>query len=145
MGQAEVKPAQAPRFDGGPAEPGGRTDGGAAAGSADDGRARFAVVCAAWARARSTTPGALVERTYRFAPGLVRVRAAGRRLAEAIDRSTAHLRTTDSARPPDLTVDVWDSAETGVPCRHEREAIEARLGVDLPDVTAMDWRHVLGP
>ncbi len=33
--------------------------------------------------------------------------------------------------------------ETGVPCRHEREAIEVRLGVDLPDTTALDWTHVL--
>ncbi len=47
----------------------------------------------------------------------------------------------NDARGTVKTVD----AETGVPCRHEREAIEARLGVDLPDVTAMDWRHVLGP
>lgn len=33
--------------------------------------------------------------------------------------------------------------ETGVPCRHEREAIEARIGVDLPDTTALDWPHIL--
>lgn len=34
--------------------------------------------------------------------------------------------------------------EGGAPCPHEREAIERRLGVDLPDVTALDWRHVVG-
>ena len=34
--------------------------------------------------------------------------------------------------------------ETGAPCRHEREAIEARIGVDLPDVDALDWDAVLG-
>lgn len=33
--------------------------------------------------------------------------------------------------------------ETGAPCAHEREGIEARLGVDLPDVTTLDWDHVL--
>jgi len=46
----------------------------------------------------------------------------------------------NDARGTVKTVD----AETGVPCKHEREAIESTLGVDLPDVTAMDWRHVLG-
>lgn len=45
----------------------------------------------------------------------------------------------NDARGTVRTVD----AETGVPCRHEREAIEARLGVDLPDTTALDWPHVL--
>jgi archaemetzincin len=34
--------------------------------------------------------------------------------------------------------------ETGVPCKHEREAIEAHLGIDLPDVTSLDWSAVLG-
>ena len=34
--------------------------------------------------------------------------------------------------------------ESGAPCRHEREAIEARTGVDLPDVAALDWDVVLG-
>lgn len=46
----------------------------------------------------------------------------------------------NDARGTVKTVD----AETGVPCKHEREAIEANLGVDLPDVTAMDWPRVLG-
>jgi hypothetical protein len=45
----------------------------------------------------------------------------------------------NDARGTVRTVD----AETGVPCRHEREAIEARLGVDLPDTTVLDWSHVL--
>ena len=34
--------------------------------------------------------------------------------------------------------------ESGAPCRHEREAIEARTGVDLPDVATLDWDVVLG-
>jgi predicted Zn-dependent protease len=34
-------------------------------------------------------------------------------------------------------------AETGAPCPHERAALEARLGLDLPDVRALDWRAVL--
>ena len=36
--------------------------------------------------------------------------------------------------------------ETGAPCPHERAAIEARTGVDLPDVGTLDWDRVLaGP
>ncbi len=46
----------------------------------------------------------------------------------------------NDARGTVKTVD----AETGVPCKHEREAIEATMGVDLPEVTAMDWAVVLG-
>jgi predicted Zn-dependent protease len=46
----------------------------------------------------------------------------------------------NDARGTVKTVD----AESGVPCKHEREAVEATLGVDLPDVTALDWGHVLG-
>ena len=34
-------------------------------------------------------------------------------------------------------------AEGGAPCRHEREELETRLGLDLPDVTALDWDLVL--
>lgn len=33
--------------------------------------------------------------------------------------------------------------ESGAPCRHEREAIEARTGVDLPDVRTLDWSTIL--
>lgn len=35
-------------------------------------------------------------------------------------------------------------AETGAPCPHERAALEARLGLTLPVVTALDWPTVLG-
>ena len=34
--------------------------------------------------------------------------------------------------------------ESGAPCPHERAAIEARNGVDLPDVDALDWPQILG-
>jgi archaemetzincin len=44
----------------------------------------------------------------------------------------------NDARGTVKTVD----AESGVPCKHEREAIEATLGADLPDVTSMDWARV---
>ncbi|MEZ4399192.1 MAG: archaemetzincin [Kofleriaceae bacterium] len=35
-------------------------------------------------------------------------------------------------------------AETGAPCPHERAAIEAATGVDLPDVDRLDWPAILG-
>lgn len=47
----------------------------------------------------------------------------------------------NDARGTVKTVD----AETGVPCKHEREAIERTLGVDLPDLTTMDWARVFAP
>jgi len=47
----------------------------------------------------------------------------------------------NDARGTVKTVD----AETGVPCKHEREAIEKNLGVDLPDLTTMDWSAVFAP
>lgn len=34
--------------------------------------------------------------------------------------------------------------ETGAPCPHERAAIVARIGVDLPEVTTLDWDQVIG-
>jgi len=34
--------------------------------------------------------------------------------------------------------------ETGVPCQHERDALETHLGVALPEVTALDWKQVVG-
>lgn len=46
----------------------------------------------------------------------------------------------NDARGTVKTVD----AESGVPCPHEREALETRLGLDLPDTTGLDWPHILG-
>ena len=36
-------------------------------------------------------------------------------------------------------------AETGAPCPHERAALDARLGLTLPVVSALDWSVVLAP
>ena len=36
-------------------------------------------------------------------------------------------------------------AETGAPCPHERVALDARLGLTLPVVAALDWAAVLAP
>jgi archaemetzincin len=61
----------------------------------------------------------------------------GHSLGLAHDDSVSGCMMND-ARGTVKTVD----AETGVPCKHEREAIEATLGADLPDVTTMDWSRV---
>ncbi len=86
--------------------------------------------------------------TFRTRRGVARrtslmrtVKVATHELGHALgldhDDSVAGCMMND-ARGTVKTVD----AETGVPCRHEREAIEATLGVDLPDATAMDWGRV---
>ena len=35
-------------------------------------------------------------------------------------------------------------AEDGMPCPHERAALDARLGLTLPAVASLDWDAVLG-
>lgn len=78
-------------------------------------------------------------RTSRARTVKVATHELGHALGLDHDDSVAGCMMND-ARGTVKTVD----AETGVPCRHEREAIEARLGVDLPDVTGLDWDQVVG-
>jgi hypothetical protein len=42
------------------------------------------------------------------------VRCVGQRLAKALDRPFAHLRVEETGSAPEITVDLWDSAESGV-------------------------------
>jgi hypothetical protein len=63
-------------------------------------------------RACSQSPP--VERTYLMAGRQILVRVAGKRLATMIGRPLTHLRTTDADVVPELTIDLWDEAETGV-------------------------------
>lgn len=76
----------------------------------------------------------MLERTVKVA-----THELGHALGLDHDDSVAGCMMND-ARGTVRTVDT----ETGVPCRHEREALEARLGVDLPDVTGLDWDRVVG-
>lgn len=86
------------------------------------------------------TKRAVPRRTSLMRTVKVATHELGHALGLDHDNSVAGCMMND-ARGTVKTVD----AETGVPCKHEREAIEAHLGVDLPDVTSLDWAHVLAP
>ena len=85
------------------------------------------------------TKRAVTRRTSLMRTVKVATHELGHALGLDHDNSVAGCMMND-ARGTVRTVD----AETGVPCKHEREAIEANLGVDLPDVTSLDWPTVLG-
>ncbi len=57
--------------------------------------------------------GELLECSYSIAGRQARIRFAGREMYEALGRAFAHLRT-DGTNEPALTIDVWDSATSGV-------------------------------
>ena len=59
----------------------------------------------------------LVERDFTFAGRQVRMRVAGRELAEHLMRPFAHLRTAHSRTPAPaaLTIDAWDERAVHVP------------------------------
>ncbi len=59
-------------------------------------------------------PDAVSEHHYAVAGTCVRLRIAGRRLAEEITPPFDHLRSGAPAGKPGLTIDVWDQEETGV-------------------------------
>jgi hypothetical protein len=54
------------------------------------------------------------DRRYRIAGARVLVRAAGEELVARTDPALAHRRTMDVDGPPDLVVEMWDSAGSGV-------------------------------
>lgn len=104
-----------------------------------DGPAGFAAIAAAFDRAAAATRGAAVF-DCRFAGRPVRVRTAGRRLAETVARAVVHL--ADPAPPePVLAVDLWDGAETGVPWH--LMAAEDGLGVEHWFAVSDDQRFVV--
>ena len=85
-------------------------------------------------RARRNVPRRrMLERTVKVA-----THELGHAFGLDHDDSVAHCMMNDAGG----TVRTVDG-EPGPPCAHERAALEARLGVDLPDLTALDWRAVL--
>jgi hypothetical protein len=69
-------------------------------------------------RAARANPSQLSERFYRFGGGVVRLRVVGHALARLIDHPFAHLRlAAEPAGDPDLSIDLFDAAETGTPCQ----------------------------
>lgn len=80
--------------------------------SDQEGRVAFERLAEGFRQACLKSP--LVERTYRMAGRQIVLRVAGPRLATMIGRPLVHLRTTDADATPELTIDLWDEAETGV-------------------------------
>jgi hypothetical protein len=80
--------------------------------------------------AEAAGPG-VVERRYDLAGGMVTVRFAGEALLPALTRALRHLETSSSDATT-LTIDVWDSASTGVampppPWKHEDHLKHGRI------------------
>jgi hypothetical protein len=63
---------------------------------------------------RATEAAGLIEHFYAVGPQVVRLRFAGPTLVEPLTRAIRHL-SHDPVDDPDLTVNIWDSATTGVP------------------------------
>ena len=73
---------------------------------------RFERLLASFESARRRA--AVYEKSYRFCGVAARLRIAGRSLARCIEAPLAHLRVSGGG-DPDLSIDLWDSDESGVP------------------------------
>ena len=78
----------------------------------------FNVMRDAFARAKRTHPHAFRDSSYVLAGQPVEMRIVGRRLAEFMDLPFAHLRAEGvQLRRPSLSIELWDQAETDIPCQ----------------------------
>jgi hypothetical protein len=72
-------------------------------------------VVEAFEQARCARPAAVHESSFLFGGHVVRLRVVGHTLAHYLSRPFAHLQVASkSVGPPDLAIDLWDGAETGV-------------------------------
>lgn len=77
--------------------------------------AAYASLAGRFETARSRRVAGDHVRVYRISGRPVRIRVLGKGLAETLDRALAHLRVEDRDPPaPELEIDLWDEAETGV-------------------------------
>lgn len=76
--------------------------------------ATFETLATAFDEARARHPRQVHVRHFVFADRGVRVTFVGDRLAERITRPLAHLAIREPAGDPELAIDLWDEAETGV-------------------------------
>ena len=79
-------------------------------------RERFERLCAGFERAAERVEGGLEETSARFGGRPIRLRFAGKALAESISRPFAHLcdDAAIAAESPRLDIALWDEIETGV-------------------------------
>jgi hypothetical protein len=76
--------------------------------------ANFDSMLAAAERAAALHPGKVHLSHYVIADRLISVRLVGDALGSRLTRAISHLRVADPDREPDLQIDMWDGAETGV-------------------------------
>jgi hypothetical protein len=69
---------------------------------------------AAFEQAARAHPEVVAERTFLLADHPTSLRVVGQELAHALGAAFAHLPTT--TEPPQLRLDLWDEASTGIPC-----------------------------
>ncbi len=91
-------------------------------------------------RPRADTPNGLHERHYLLSGRIARVRVVGDDLARRLHLPFAHLEV-DPVRAPDLAIDLWDPAATGVEApRTSLEAIDPAMRPAI--AVASDGRFV---
>ncbi len=76
----------------------------------------FARMQCAFEQAAAAAAGGVREARYGFAGVPVRLRIAGRTLAERLAAPFTHLRRGEAAPKRSLTIDLWDGTDTGIPC-----------------------------
>lgn len=92
-------------------------------------------------RAEELHPGLIHESSYRVAGATVTIRLVGHRLGATLTRALAHLSLPDAPPTPDLLIEAWDEAETGIGTPVTR----ARTDPSTPGTTTVseDGRYVV--
>jgi hypothetical protein len=81
-------------------------------------------MAAAFADATGRSAAGVHEGAYAFAGRPVRLRVAGEALGRRTHRAFAHLRAQETAAAPELVVELWDEAETAIPCPVDADATD---------------------
>jgi hypothetical protein len=105
-----------------------------------DAEAGFADICTAFEKATARCPESLREFSCVFAGRSVRVRTVGRTLGEVAARALDHLLVASPGPDPQLSIELWDGAETGVGWR--MPAARNGLGIDYWLALSNDQRYV---
>ena len=101
----------------------------------------FAEIQAVFEAAAGRCPADVREFPCAFAGRAVRVRTVGRRLGEVAARALAHLAVPAApGKDTELTIDLWDGAETGVSWR--MMSTPGDKGIDYWFAASADQRHV---
>ncbi len=95
----------------------------------------------AFERAWTSHPGHRWESFCTFAGRPARLRVAGHGLSQKIAEAFRHLLAKENPAGADLTIDLWDEADTSVPCPVNSEPVEPRL---LNSTSYVEFGLILG-